>query len=625
VHLTFDDECQLRPELPAPTGSVTILIDDGEGGVVPFVHAHVTQQAGPVRTTSSTDQAGRVPYHGGPVLEIRRGEVLVCKVGASDLAKGTFVIGPDRMSATFRSLRDAFLGSLTRIRPAAQAVLDGAFEHAKYDFANILARRTYVENNEERRALRFTDFYRPHERNLLNPDASVSDVKAYITDRMDQQSSDNPCIFAADLVFAACVSRVMERSARCDTLIGAIVTYFESLRDPDRPAYRRRATDRPEAVQRRRSVVAALPASPERTRELALLDVMVQGIDDWEMEPSLDEYSGLMLGLTSAARLGPESADVAGRPVAVFSAAFDTVGRLVSTLASNGYFIAARAGATNDLVLSARGPGALLSAFAIDTALASVRSLADAASDPEIVPIDYAALRARTESHASRLPPSHEGLALCDVYQLAMTNQLPGLLAAAALVGPVAGDAVARFAAFLIPDPAIVATPLVVPLVAPIVLGAVAAGGGLLAPVLQHPTRPSAYHGVSASLMTNPLWGFSPWWSSALFDRFALSAFLSTDFARAWSQSLPRQDPRQGYQATAVQLRDCAGLLCTGNLADPDAFISRITDSQLKTTVATADFIEAIDRSVIGWSVACLALGLRPGLDWKQYTDVASV
>ena len=51
------------------------------------------------------------------------------------------------------SLRDAFIGSIAEIRTAAQAILDGAFEHAKYDFANILARRTYVETGEERRAL----------------------------------------------------------------------------------------------------------------------------------------------------------------------------------------------------------------------------------------------------------------------------------------------------------------------------------------------------------------------------------------------------------------------------------------------------------------------------------------
>jgi hypothetical protein len=626
VHLTLDAHRQLRADRPPPLRQIAIRIDDGEGGSVPFVHGRVAQVAGGVRFTSSTDQQGRVDYHGGD-LEIRRGELVVCTARAGELAGGQLVIDRARMSAAFLALRTAFLARLGEIRAAAQRTVELSVDRIQLDFANLLARRT-IDDGGTRRPLRFTDFYRPHDRSELEPDGSIKrdadghDIKAYVTDHPEHGSTDNPGVVASNLVFATCVARVLEGSDQYDSLIGALITYFVDLRDPQRPVYRRRASDRPEAVQRRLAVVQAEPDSEARTKELALLAVQAQGVDDWEMEPSLDEYAGMCHALASAARLGPETAEIDGRPFAVAGAATDMLADLVSTLGQNGYFITVRAGATDDLVLAARGPGALLSAYAINTALAQVLSRDDLSGDADIAPARYAALRAVSEAHAARLPTPHEGLELCDVYNLAVTGQLPGLLAAALVAGPLAAAALAQVAALLIPDPFAVAT--VGPLVLPIVLGATVAGGAMLAPVLQHPHRPSAYYAVSAYMMTNPLWGFSPWWSSALFDRFALAAFPSSELARAWSGSLPRQDPKGGYKSTARQLRDCAQLLCTGSIDDVTAFIDRIVDPTTTQKLAADSYNEALDETLLAWSVACLALGLRPGVDWRVYRDVAN-
>jgi hypothetical protein len=623
TRLSFDAQRRLWPDEPAATSTIQIFLD----GNLPFACGQVVQKAGDVTVTHTTDGLGRVAYFGGPQLELRRGKATVCTVPASAIQNRQLRITRAMMSASFGGLRDKLLAKAPQIRAHLNGLLDVLHPRVDLDMANLFG-------HTDRGLI---DYYRPFNTSLQDGngkdvlDANGQIQRLYVTKHMDHHSSDNPWIMAGSLAFSLCVSRALESTAIYDPPIAALTAFFTSLADPDpaewpdTPPLRRRITDRRDLVARRKAVVEAEPVSDDRTLELALIAMLQHPAqppkfsgwvpDEWELEPSLDEYTGMANGLAAIVRLGPNAVRLRGRDVFPSIVARDMLARELDSLARNSYYVKAR---THDgaIVMAARGPGALLNASAFAAVRGQLADPRDVLADPEIPLIDYPSLRAATEAKADRIWEGGEGLALCNVYWLALSGQLPGLIAAAVISGPVLVGAAAQLATFLVPEATIGTA--AAPLLPPAVLAVVAGAAVLCAPVLAHPLRPSAYYQTLARAMATPLWGFSPWWSSALFDRAAMAGFPSSELARNWQLSLPRQEPNRGYSAHATQLRDCAQLLLTGGLDDPDAFLARIL-----TDLTGADPNTAIEQGVMAWCTACLALGIRPELDWTKYIDSA--
>lgn len=622
TRLRFDAQRRLWPDEPVPTDEIWISLDG-----VPFAAGQVVQEMSGVAVTYTTDGLGRVAYFGGPTLELRRGKATICTVPAAAIQNHRLHISRAMMSASFGGLRDKLLAQAPQIRTHLNALLAAMHPRVDLDMANLFG-------HPDRRLI---DYYRPFntsQRDLATGkvdqlDASGQPIRLYVTLPMEHHSSDNPWIMAGSLAFSLCAARALEATTRYDAPIGALTAFFTSLPDPDRlpwpdtPPLRRRVTDRRDRVARRKAVVLADPPSADRDLELALIEMLERPAsqpafpgwvpDEWELEPSLDEYTGLANGLGAIARLGPGAVSVRGQMVYPASAAADMLRRELDALARNAYYVRAR---THDgaIVMAARGPGALLHASAFAALRGQLQDPRDVLADPDVPLIDYPALRTATLAKAGRIWEGGEGLALCDVYALALSGQLPLLLATAIFSGPVLAAPAAQLAMLLVPEPTLGTA--AAPLLPPAMLATLAGAAVLCAPILAHPTRPSAYHQVLARAMTTPLWALSPWWSSALFDRAVIAAFPSSELASNWQLSLPRQEPSRGYSAHATQLRDCAQLLCTGGLDDPDAFLARIL-----TDLTGADPNTALEQGVMAWCAACLALGLRPELDWQPYLD----
>jgi hypothetical protein len=625
TRLTFDERRRLSPEEPASVETIQILLD----GNVPFACGQVVQNAGGLAMTHTTDSLGRVAYFGGSTIELRRGKATVCTVAASEIRNRQLRISSAMMSASFRGLRDKLLANAPQIRAHLNQLLIAMHPRVDLDMANFFG-------HTDRGLL---DYYRPFNTSQRTPDGA-SDVldangqpkRLYVTRHMEPHSSDNPWIMAGSLAFSLCVARALQATDLYDPSIAALTAFFTSLPDPDAATWpataplRRRVTDRRDRVARRKAVVEALPSSADRTLELELIGALQRPAqpplftgwvpDEWELEPSLDEYSAMVNGLAAIVRLGPGAVSWRGTTIFPATAARDMLAREIDSLADNSYYIKAR---THDgsIVMAARGPGALLHASAFAAVRGQLNDNRDLLADPEIPKSDYPALRRATEAKAGRIWEGGEGLALCDVYWLGITGQLPGVLAAAILTGPVLAAPAAQLAMLLVPEPALGAT--TAPILAPAMIAVLAGAAALCAPVLEHPNRPSAYHQMLARAMATPLWALSPWWSSALFDRAVLAGFPSSELASNWQRSLPRQEPSRGYSAHAAQLRDCVQLLCTGGLDAPDAFIARIL-----MDLTDADPTTALEQGVMAWSAACLALGIRPELDWGAYVASAT-
>lgn len=625
TRLTFDAQRRLWPDEPPPVDTIRIFLDG-----IPFACGQVVQQVAGVALTYTTDEHGRVAYFGGPTLELRRGKATICTAAASQLQNHQLRVTAAMMSASFRGLRDKLLAKAPQIRAHLNALLTAMHPRVDLDMANLFG-------HTDRSLLKY---YRPFNTTLRDAatgktdelDANGQPIRLYVTDLMEHHSSDNPWIMAGSLAFSLCVARALHATARYDVPIAALTRFFTSLPDPAptawpaTPPLRRRATDRRDRVAHRKAVVEALPPSDDRTRELDLIAMLQHPAqppkfpgwvpDEWELEPSLDEYTAMANGLAAIVRLGPDAVSWRGATVYPSIEARDMLNRELDALAKSSYFIKARAH-DGSIVLAARGPGALLHASAFAAVRGQLADHRDLLADPEIPLSDYPALHALSTSKRDRIWEGGEGLALCDVYWMALTGLLPPLLAAAAISGPILAAPAAQLAMLLVPEPTLGST--AAPLLPPAMLATLAGAAVLCAPILEHPTRPSAYHQVLARAMTTPLWALSPWWSSALFDRAVLAGFPSSELAANWQLSLPRQEPSRGYSAHATQLRDCAQLLCTGGLDDPDAFIAR-----LLMDLTGADPNTALEQGVMAWSAACLALGIPPDLDWSAYVASAT-